>query len=740
LPDLIPTQMTLKLANRAICTPDGIARDVFIPVGKFTFLADFVVVDYESDPRVPLILGRPFLRIARALIDVHGEEMIIRDGDERLTLNMKHDTTSYSNHPYRESVKLINIFNFLSEDCLKDLVSHKQSGNPTFSLHKEIASPEVIHEFHDSKGCTFLSEELPDSDSFNDIHPHFDDDPLCGSTTFSANLLLEEFADELALISYPLDYDDNQMFTNEQTPDYSFPSRFDVYPDDFLEIESDVTFDNDSFDSEWEKINEAELLNFTSEYGIPETLHPALPGPEDRIVDFPEDIDLFNLIRAPNPTKVKTRSRPRAPHEVPLLTLTAPRVIKMDEPTATDSSGVPSTIERSPLDFSHEVGASDQGIAALEMPSPEDVPATAATGAGQAEETTTMDPPAALESCKRGRDGPDVNAPPNSLRKDHADPRPLGSSHGGRVLLLYNWVWRLLLCPKMLLWASPGSVYQPEWGVTNGSLLDTPEACQDLVDHVAPPGYFFELHHMHNEEFLRQYNVNLARQARELEIRNLEASLKTEANAKRAVEDKIAGLSQELKRMRAQFSDLQVSNERPSQQVATLQQQVSGEEKLKVAFEEFKQQQDERVEQRCAEMDARLDALSIDFDEELYPYMLTAIAGSRWVIGRGPCLVVMKCGESLELRQAFADAVSAGIAKGLSKGLRHGLEHGQAQRSLESIEAYDPKAEAKFVAALQALKDLKYPLVDQLEGLKDAPMDVIMAALYLESDTGDDAS
>nr|GEY91292.1 reverse transcriptase domain-containing protein [Tanacetum cinerariifolium] len=305
LPDLIPTRMSLELANRAICTPDGIARDVFVPIGKFTFSADFVVVDYESDPRVPLILGRPFLRTARALIDVHGEEMILRDGDERLTLNMKHDTTSYSNHPHRESVNLINILNIPSEDCLKDLVSNKQSGNPTFSLHKEIALPEVIHEFHDSKGCTFLSEELPDVDSFNDIRPYFDDDPLSGSTTYSANSLLEEFADELALISYPLDYDDNracdidsnireiefllyqgedsdfkdsidqpdladlddlfvdlthEMFTDEQPPGYSFPPRFDVYPDDFLEIESDANFDNDSFDSEGEKIKEAELL------------------------------------------------------------------------------------------------------------------------------------------------------------------------------------------------------------------------------------------------------------------------------------------------------------------------------------------------------------------------------------------------------------------------------------------------------------------------------------------------
>ncbi|GJU45393.1 reverse transcriptase domain-containing protein [Tanacetum coccineum] len=86
LPKLIPTQITLELANCDICTPKGIARDVFVLVGKFTFLADFVIVDYESDPLVPLILGRPFLRTTCALIDIHREEMILRDGNERLIL------------------------------------------------------------------------------------------------------------------------------------------------------------------------------------------------------------------------------------------------------------------------------------------------------------------------------------------------------------------------------------------------------------------------------------------------------------------------------------------------------------------------------------------------------------------------------------------------------------------------------------------------------------------------------
>nr|GFD08408.1 hypothetical protein [Tanacetum cinerariifolium] len=152
-------------------------------------------------------------------------------------------------------------------------------------------------------------------------------------------------------------------------------------------------------------------------------------------------------------------------------------------------------------------------------------------------------------------------------------------------------------------------------------------------------------------------------------------------------------------------------------------EQVSGEEKVKAAFEEFKRYEDDRVERRCAKLDAHMDALSIDFDEELYPHMLTVIVGRRWVIGYGLRLAAMKCGESLDMRQAFADVVSAGITKGMSEGMRHGVEHGQAQRSIESIEAHDPEVEAKFVAALQALKDLKYPLLDQLEGLKDAPID-----------------
>ncbi|GKE78766.1 reverse transcriptase domain-containing protein [Tanacetum coccineum] len=62
LPELTPTRMTLELADRSITYPKGLAEDVFIKVGKFHFPTDFVVVDFEADPRVSLILGRSFLR------------------------------------------------------------------------------------------------------------------------------------------------------------------------------------------------------------------------------------------------------------------------------------------------------------------------------------------------------------------------------------------------------------------------------------------------------------------------------------------------------------------------------------------------------------------------------------------------------------------------------------------------------------------------------------------------------
>ncbi|GJU91786.1 hypothetical protein Tco_1304209 [Tanacetum coccineum] len=418
------------------------------------------------------------------------------------------------------------------------------------------------------------------------------------------------------------------------------------------------------------------LLEFTSEYGIPESLHPELPGPEDTIVDFSEgkvdekvfptvvawrtgapkdempstesysaldvatlntrrtpfqkqpelllclvglsrryflgddvypiflndddrEMDLFNLISAPNPAKVKTGTRPRAAHEVPLLTAAASRVIEMEDPVATSTSSETPSVPSAENTVTAEV------IPELNLE----------------KEATAKEPPVNKRRRKRDQSAMKGNAPPKVLRKDHASVHPTQDTHGGKSLAAIGLgpeppshtsskISAVVADPASentsftSMAGSPGSIYQPGWGVTNGYRLGTLGACQDLVDHIAPPGYFSKLHHLPNDDFLSQYNINLARQVamgsqlrlrfeqeakllkksiahvarrdqsiqdRENEIKNLEALLEAEADMKKATEAKNAKLVEELEGLRAQFSDLQVSNDQLSQHVSTLQ-------------------------------------------------------------------------------------------------------------------------------------------------------------------------
>ncbi|GKF28287.1 reverse transcriptase domain-containing protein [Tanacetum coccineum] len=97
LPELIPTCMTLELVDRSITKPIGITEDVYLKVRKFKFSADFVVVDFDADPRVPLILGRSFLKTGRAFINVYEVELTLRVGKEAITFNLD-QTSRYSSN------------------------------------------------------------------------------------------------------------------------------------------------------------------------------------------------------------------------------------------------------------------------------------------------------------------------------------------------------------------------------------------------------------------------------------------------------------------------------------------------------------------------------------------------------------------------------------------------------------------------------------------------------------------
>nr|GFC03304.1 hypothetical protein [Tanacetum cinerariifolium] len=326
-------------------------------------------------------------------------------------------------------------------------------------------------------------------------------------------------------------------------------------------------------------------------------------------------MDLFSLIRAPNSTKVKTGSRPRVPHELPLLTLTASRVIEMDEPAAaTDSSGVPSAIEKTLLDFADEAEASGQETAAPEVSPPEEVPISTVPGGDQAA-PVAVEPPmvapvggkslAAMQLCLASNIFVYEGVP-----ADVSDPDPLAftdapSPHRVDVIRSSQGVAAA---------GDPGSE-----NVSSPTEVGSPGSYNINLARKVAMGSQLHLRFEQEAKLLRKSVAQVARReqrihAQESEIKSLEALLETEADMKRAAEEKSAGLSQKLERMRAQFSELQVSNERLSQQVDALQQQVTGEETLKAAFEDYKRQQDHMVEQRCAEMDARLDAMSIDFD------------------------------------------------------------------------------------------------------------------------------
>nr|GEW95170.1 reverse transcriptase domain-containing protein [Tanacetum cinerariifolium] len=80
------TKIVLEHADRTISKPTGVAENIFVKVGKFYFPVDFVVLDFIADPRVPLILKRPFLSTAHAIINVHEREIILRQDQQSLTI------------------------------------------------------------------------------------------------------------------------------------------------------------------------------------------------------------------------------------------------------------------------------------------------------------------------------------------------------------------------------------------------------------------------------------------------------------------------------------------------------------------------------------------------------------------------------------------------------------------------------------------------------------------------------
>nr|GEV52694.1 reverse transcriptase domain-containing protein [Tanacetum cinerariifolium] len=199
LPYLSPTCMTLELADRSISHLVGVAKDVFVKVGTFHFPTDFVVVDFDADPRVPLILERSFLKTERALIDLFEGELTLRVGKEAITFNLD-QTSRYSANYNDMTANQIDVIDMACEEYSQEVLGFSDviaSANPTpyydpivsttsstltpfgesdflleevdafLALEDEPTSPEVDQSYVDTEGDIFLLEAfLNDDPSF----------------------------------------------------------------------------------------------------------------------------------------------------------------------------------------------------------------------------------------------------------------------------------------------------------------------------------------------------------------------------------------------------------------------------------------------------------------------------------------------------------------------------------------------------------------------------------------------
>ncbi|GJS88838.1 reverse transcriptase domain-containing protein [Tanacetum coccineum] len=196
LPELTPTRMTLELADRSITRPKGVAEDDFIKEGKFYFPTNFVVVDFDADPWVPLILRRSFLRTGCALIDVYKEEITLRVNDEAVIFNLN-QTTRYSLKYDDMSVNRIDVIDGACEEYAQEVLgfsNNSMGGNPTPTfepitsnsslsltlfegsdfileeikacLKDDSISPEIDHADFDPEGDICLIEKLLNNDPF----------------------------------------------------------------------------------------------------------------------------------------------------------------------------------------------------------------------------------------------------------------------------------------------------------------------------------------------------------------------------------------------------------------------------------------------------------------------------------------------------------------------------------------------------------------------------------------------
>ncbi|GJX98590.1 hypothetical protein Tco_0355609 [Tanacetum coccineum] len=194
-----------------------------------------------------------------------------------------------------------------------------------------------------------------------------------------------------------------------------------------------------------------------------------------------------------------------------------------------------------------------------------------------------------------------------------------------------------------------------------------------------------------------------------------------------SLESIIAEKDRELSDLGASSSSLRSQNQSLVNQVHELETSSTDLcEKLEIyegsmkRLEEFQDNLMRPLETMLAEIDADFTRCCMRFQESFHPYLLNIIAGRRWLLTHGMKLLMAKCLNSTEYMEAPGNVFGHAIEKGMQEGLASGIEHGQAGRCLTDLEAYIPSAEDDFNSAIYDLRDLNFPLLQELSNKKDA--------------------
>nr|GFC67113.1 reverse transcriptase domain-containing protein [Tanacetum cinerariifolium] len=175
LPYLTPTCMTLELADILISRPVGVPEDVYVKVGSFYFPTDFIVVDFDADPRVPLILGRSSLKIERDLIDVFEGELTLRVRKEATTFKLE-QTSRYSANYNDMTANRIDVIDMSCAEYSQEVLEAFLNDDPSLPpLNYGNYLPEVRKELkiYDAKSDKSSIDEPPEVE-LKDLPPHLE--------------------------------------------------------------------------------------------------------------------------------------------------------------------------------------------------------------------------------------------------------------------------------------------------------------------------------------------------------------------------------------------------------------------------------------------------------------------------------------------------------------------------------------------------------------------------------------